>query len=245
MFNFARILLTFGALFASSGALAADVSQANSPFHNESEAGVVITTGNSKSQSYNFKQMSSYEFTGNVVKFNGRYLGTQSNGLESARSWSLGLRYERILSDKLSIFASETLESDVFAGYVQRYNTDVGGKYELMKQDDFNWFAEAGYRYTAEHRLIAPDANSHFIRLYTEANKKWNESVSTRLWVEGLPNLTTSDAYQLNTELSLSAVLTSIFSLKTAYAIKYNHLPAPGVLENTDSQFTTALVARF
>ena len=222
-------------------ALGADTT----PFHNESEAGVVITSGNSRAQSYNFKQLNSYEFEGNVVKLTGHYLGTQSNGVESARNWGLGLRYERILSEKFSVFASESLESDIFAGYLQRYNTDVGGKTEIVKTEDFNWISEGGYRYTTENRLNPPNANSHFVRLYTELNRAWTKSFSTRYWLEVLPNLTDSQAYQVNSELSLSAVLTSLLSLKTAYGIKYNHLPAPGVLETTDSQFTTALVAKF
>jgi putative salt-induced outer membrane protein len=215
------------------------------PFTNESEAGIVVTGGNSKSRSYNFKQSNSYEFDGNVLRFAGRFLGTKANGVESARSWDLGLRYERILSDRLSVFAGEKLESDVFAGYLQRYNTDVGAKYSIVKQEGLDWLAELGYRYVAEHRLSGPDKNSHFARVYSEANRAWNAGFSTKLWVELLPNFTDSSGYLLNTELSASAVLTSILSLKTGYLLKYNNLPAPGVAEKSDSQFTTSLVAKF
>lgn len=214
-------------------------------FKNESEAGLVITSGNSESQSLSAKQQSSYTWGDNTAKFSASYLRSSSRGVESALYWTVGLRYERAFSHLLSGFLGQSVESDIYAGYKQRYNTDVGLKYHLIKEEDLKWLAEVGYRYMSENQVNGAKKTSHFARLYTEAERRWNESVSTKLWIEGLPNLNDSAAWQLNSELSLSAILTSVFSLKTAYLYKRNNKPAASAPKKTDTVLTTALVAKF
>lgn len=214
-------------------------------FKNESEAGVVVTSGNSESQSFSVKQANSYVWDKNTAKFTGNFLKSSSKGTESALYWLLGLRYERAFSDRFSAFLGQTVESDIYAGYKQRYSTDVGGKYNIIKDEDLKWLAEAGYRYTNENQINGNVKRESFLRLYTEAEKFWNKTVSTKLWVEGLPNLTDSDSWQLNSELSLSAALNSVFSMKSAYLLKHNAKPAASVAKKTDTVLTTALVAKF
>ena len=214
-------------------------------FTNESEAGIVVANGNSRSQTLNFKQLNSYAWLENILKFTARFTKSSSRGVDSVYYWSLGLRYERVLTDRFSVFASQALESDLFAGYLQRYNTDVGGKQVLLKDDGWLWNLEAGYRYMKEHRFTQPDVKNHFVRLYSDVNKVWTPTFSTLLWLEYLPNLTNSSAYQVNSELSLTAVMTDVFSLKSAYLMKYNHAPSSAAAEKTDTLLTTALVAKF
>jgi putative salt-induced outer membrane protein YdiY len=211
---------------------------------NESEVGVIVTTGNTRSQNYNVRQQSNYTWEENLLRFTGRFFKSSSKGAEIAKNWSLGLRYERELSERWAAFIGQNLESDAYAGYLQRYNTDLGGKYSIYKLTDFNWFTEAGYRYTSEHRRTST-VNSHSLRLYTEATRKWNASVSSTLWIEYLPNLTTSADYQLNSELSLASALSETFSVKMAYLVKHRGILAGTATEKTDSQLTAALIAKF
>ncbi len=210
----------------------------------ESEAGVVITSGNTTTQSFNLKHETVSTWASNLLKGNARYLKSSTGGIETGRSWNIGLRYERALSDRFSLFLGQAIESDPFAGYLQRYNTDLGAKYGIIQEKELTWFAEGGYRFSRENRIVPPNLNNHMLRVYTEATRAWNESFSTKLWVEYLPNLTTSADWQLNSELSLSAVLTSIFSIKAGYLVKYDGLPAGGA-KTTDTLFTTALVAKY
>jgi len=63
--------------------------------------------------------------------------------------------------------------------------------------------------------------------------------------LEYLPNLSEKNDYQVNTELSLAAALTSVFSLKTGYQVRFDNVPAKGVAFKTDKVLTTALVAKF
>jgi putative salt-induced outer membrane protein YdiY len=212
--------------------------------HNESEAGIVITTGNADGKNINLSQKNTYGFDQNLFRINGKYLHASTNGVDTASYWTLGVRYERELLDQLSAFLGETSEGDPFSGYLQRYSTDVGGKYFIFKEDLFVWDFEAGYRYTIENRFTG-QVDQNFLRFYTEANRSWTKTFSTKLAVEYLPNLTVSTDYQLNTEISASAALNDIMALKVGYLIKYRNLPPPPAVYNTDSQFTTALVAKF
>ncbi len=236
----------FALLLASSFAHAAETKPQLVPgLANETELGMVIASGNTRSQSTHANEAATYTFDANAIKLTGKYLLTTTSNVTTGKSWNLGLRYERALNDRLSVFLGQQVEGDAFAGYFQRYNTDAGLKAGIVKDDTLEWFAEAGYRYTSEHKTTNVTKTSHYARVYTEANKQWNASVSSKLWVEYLPNFTTSTDWQLNSEASITALLTSIFSLKTAYGVKYDNDLNTGVLSHTDRLFTTALVAKF
>lgn len=214
-------------------------------FTNESEAGIAVASGNTKSKNYNVKQANAYKFDANVFKFDARYLNAYSNNDESARYIFGGLRYERELNEHFSLFVAQGFESDKFAGYYLRHSSDIGAKYNIIKEETFYWLVEAGYRYTNEKLNNGSHNYKNSARTYTELEKKWNPSVSTKYFVEYIPNVKESKDYQINTELSVSAALTSVFSIKSAYLLRYDHLPAATATTKTDTLLTTALVAKF
>lgn len=219
-------------------------AKAEDGWKNESQAGIVLVSGNTETSTLNAGQTTTYGFDRNVLKLTAAYLYQKSGDVLSAKSWSLGIRYDRFLSDVHSIFIAQTVEGDRFKGIDQRWNTDIGTKYIFVKDDTFTWFGEAGYRYTKENAILA-SRTLHYARAYTELEKKWNPSVSSKYWLEYLPNFTESTDWQANTELSLSALLTSVFSVKSAYLLKFdNQVNAPGLVK-TDKVFTTSLVAKF
>lgn len=221
---------------------------AKSPYSNESQAAVVRTTGNSDTQSYSLKQLSSYVHEKDTYKATGSYLKTSAGGTETALKWDGGLRYERLLSAKWSAYIGESVESDKFAGYMQKYNSDIGAKYQISKTEKFETLAELGYRYVHQNNLGGTQTHYNSIRSYLEALYKINVTNSAKVWVEYLPNLDNSDDYQANAEASLSSAINTTFSLKVAYLVKYDNVPAGAALsagKYTDTTLTTALVAKF
>ncbi len=215
-----------------------------SALKNESSAGLVLTGGNTKTQSISLKDQTSYTFEKNVFKFSGAFLRASNADIESAYNWNLGLRYERELTDTVSIYLGQNVESDKFQNILQRYNTDIGGKYFFNKEESFKWFGEAGYRFTRTNYTTS-FKNDNYLRVYTEAERAFNKEVSAKFWLEYLPNITVSEAYKINSELSLSAALSNVFSVKSGYLVRYDNQPITGVTFKTDSTFTTALVAKF
>lgn len=228
------------------GALAFFSTSTYAEWKNESELGILLAHGNSSSQSYTAKEAASTSWsTVNTLKFTGRYLKTKTNDIENARYWNLGLRFDRALNERLGIYVGEMVESDKYAGYNQKYNSDIGARYSIIKETKFIWDAEAGYRYTIENQIIGVRNKLHYARGYTEATKQWMDGVSTKLWFEYLANLTIGSDYQMNSELSVSAALNNMFALKSAYLLRYDHLLNPGATAKTDTLLTTSLVATF
>ena len=212
---------------------------------NETELGIAVVQGNTRSQTYNAKQINNFQLDQNILSFNGRYLNAYAGNNESARYLLLSLKYIRDLTATFSVFLAQGLEKDVFAGYRSRVFTDGGVRYLFYKEDINTAYVEAGYRYSTEKRLNDSQTSTNSLRIFGDIDKKWNENIYTQLWAEYLPSFDVSNDYLFNTEVSISATITSIFSLKTAYLLRYDNLPNPGILHKTDTLLTTAIVSKF
>jgi putative salt-induced outer membrane protein YdiY len=219
---------------------------------NETEAGLVHTSGNTRLQTLSASHVTSYGWekvdlwNKNDLKFESKFLRSKSLGVLSAKKWNLSLRYERNISGVLSAFLSQGLESDRFAGYLQRYNTDVGPKLRLLHvPQKWLWLAEAGYRFTKEHSTNGSRSTAQKGRLYSELNYRMSDTSSAKLWAEYIPNFSNGRDWLFNSEVSASVLLTSVLALKTAYLVNFDNQPNPGIAKKTDSTFTTSLVAKY
>lgn len=220
-------------------------AEVKSHFRHESEASLVQVTGNTETESYSAKQKTTYAFDLNSFTLTGSYLRTKSFAVETARSWDLSLRYEREISSMWSAFVQQGAESDIYSGYIQRDNSDIGAKYFIIKSEPQNFFAELGYRYIKTYTNAGVSNYSNSGRLYVEYSQVFNETVKGQLWVEYLPNFKESDQYQFNYEPSVSVMLSKIFSLKLSRLVKYQNVPPAGANKKEDARFTTSLVAQF
>lgn len=212
----------------------------------ESEASIIQVSGNTKSESTSLQQKTSYKFDLNTLTVSGRYLQSKSAGQETGKSWDASLRYERALSEKWAAFVQHGAESNSYAGYIQRDNTDLGGKYFFIKTEPENFFSELGLRSTKTLSATSSSAEYNTSgRLYVEYSKKLNSSVSAKLWAEYLPNFKDSEAWLLNYEPSMSVMLNQILSLKISYLVKHHEKVLTSAESKDDSTFTTSLVAKF
>lgn len=231
------------AIFSSTG-------RGEESLANESEMGISITSGNSSVESNSVKHKTTYVSDVNTYKTWGRYLQSRTQGVETARNWEANLRYERALTGDWSLFAQQGVESDIFSGYVQRLNTDIGVKYMLSKTETSEWFAEVGYRYQDTNfvtQTAGVDRSNNAGRAYTEYNQKFGDSVTAKLWVEYIPNFKDSENWLLNGEPSIAVMLNQMFSLKSSYLARYAN-PSKATRNNratTDTTFLTSLVAKF
>lgn len=212
---------------------------------NESELGIASATGNTRTQTFNAKQMNEIQWSRHVVNFRLRYLNAFANEAETARYFLTGLKYENQFSSRSGIFLGETLEKDKFAGIDLRLITDLGLRYRFIENEKTRFNSEFGWRYMDEKRISDSSVFSQYGRLYTEWEIQWSKQFSTKLWAEYLPNFTSNKDWLFNSELSLMAAINNIFSLKTGILLRYDHFPAPGILYKTDTLFTTSLMAKF
>ncbi len=229
--------------------LAAQEGSSERPWTQETEAGLVSATGNTRSQSYLIKNSSSYKFDKFLAKLNGSYLSNETsdnttNVTTANEKWDAELKLERELSNRFSTFVAQGAESDKESGIDRRYNSDIGGKYYIARSEGYYTFAELGYRYSTEE-YVAAIANESFdiVRAYIESQKSWSPTLSSKFWIEYLPKLNDSDDFNINSELSVQARLDNVFSVKTAYLVKFDNIPA--AIYKTDTLFSTALIAKF
>ncbi|MFW5887642.1 MAG: DUF481 domain-containing protein [Bacteriovoracia bacterium] len=220
------------------------IPSAHAKFAHESEASTVVNRGNSNLESYLLKTSNKYQWSENITSLLGQYTYGETNDIPNVDSWNLSIRYERKLNDRLGIFLAEEVESNRFAGYKRRYNTDLGGKYRFIQNENNTTSFELGYRYTVENPTNEGTRKENKGRLAVETEHKFNENYKVRFGTEYIPNFTYSQGFLVNTQASLTAVLNRYFSLKTSYQRNYDNKPLPGN-SKYDSRYTTALVASF
>lgn len=257
-----KLTLTSSILFFTSLTLAQTILEASLPptppgsenperrWQHESQASVVQTTGNSKSESYSVKQTTTYRREATGLRIFASYLkaaGTDhdtNEKNETARFWDAGLRLDRSMTPRWDLFGGYKVESDIFAGYRQRHASDVGAKYFFVKEDNGNFFGEIGYRYTHENWVDNRRNYYDAGRLYFEGNRAINATNSLRLWAEYVPNFDDRDDYLINYEASIVSAINHNFALKVAYLSKTDNMPVAEA-KKTDTMLTTALVAKF
>jgi len=213
-------------------------------FEHESEASVVVNGGNSQLEVYSAKTSTTYERNKNKGNIYGHYTYGTSQNVESSRNWDLGLRFERELDKKLSLYLGQQAEGNKFNGIDKRYNSDIGVHYILSKSDKRRIFTELGYRYTIEKQLSGVDRNDSKGRVYIEGQEQQNQALFYRLWLEYIPNFSQSKDYLFNYEPSLNIVLGQNLSMKLGYKGMYDNLPVPGN-KKYDYFYTLSLLARF
>ena len=220
------------------------VHSAYADFSNESELTIIRNGGNTEQETWNTKTLNSYNHNKNTYKLGGHYSYGKADEELNTRNWDVNLRYERSLSDKWSLFAAAQREEDFFASLEYRWNYDLGGIYNFIKEEKQQWHIESGYRRTLESDLEGRKTNGSKLRIFTEYKRQHDKNLFFRLWVEALPNLSESDDWQTNFEPSLNYTLSQTFTLKLAYLHKYDNLPAMDT-KKSDYQYTTSLIAKF
>lgn len=216
-----------------------------SKWSHESEASIVQVGGNTTSESYSAKQKTGYKLDTHIFTGAARYLQSKANQVETAKQWDVSVRYEKELGENWGLFLQHGAESDSYAGYVQRDNSDIGGKYIFLKESDQNFFGEFGYRYIKTQFTSGEMTYSNSGRVYLEYSAKFNDSVTGKFWAEYMPNFTVSDAYLLNYEPSVNVMMSQVLSLKVAYLVKYHNKTKTNDEKKEDTSLTTALVAKF
>jgi len=216
--------------------------------------GVVSSGGNTETTTIEAKLANQYTFRdSSSISYGGHYLFGQSFDIPAddtvltARNWDLFTKYNRQINAKWGYFLGQQVEGDTFANINERYNTDLGIGYQIIKNDRTSFSAELGGRYTVERFLdTTPTENFVKARLFGNITHKFSETVSGGFWAEYIPNFTESEDWNFNFEPSLNVQLSKIFSLKVAFLGQYDNLPIGALRDrNFDFQYTTYLVANF
>ena len=83
----------------------------------------------------------------------------------------------------------------------------------------------------------------HYVRAFAEYEHELSQSSALKVGLEGLPNLSDSEAYKINLDATLLVAINEIFTLQTAYKVNFNNKPYAE--KKLDSLTTTSVVAKF
>jgi putative salt-induced outer membrane protein YdiY len=177
------------------------------------------------------------------------------------------LRYDRFLTDRLSVFGLVTGRHDYFQGLDFRLNLDPGAKYIFVKTAETAFWGEAGYDFqqdvrnnTARHIPAVVDATTgavttpaysleryhpdHSTRLFAGWHHDFNEHVNFTTGLEYLQSLEASYRNRLNYDILLAAGVGAGFSVGVGFSLRYDHSPIPGKTD-LDTITTFSLIYAF
>lgn len=210
----------------------------------------IINTGNAENSTFGGNALVSYKYDRNMFSWttDGSYgRATDALGIAStnARNWNTGLRYDRFITDPLSVYALGFIGENKPAGFDSRFGAATGVAYTFFDNEDVNALrGEAGYHWAHEERVAAADADIHSARLFAQYTHKLNENVYFGQDVESLFNLQESDDIRVNTLTSLILKLSEKVGFQVGYQVRFDNDPVAG-FEKTDTQTQMGLSVNF
>lgn len=175
-----------------------------------------------------------------------------STPVETTENLQGRLRYDRYLSDRLSLFLIGTGWHDRFQGLEFRFNTDPGAKYLFVNTDQTKLWGEAGYDVQYDFREgsavwgtgIKRKAVDHSIRLFAGFKHAFNKSVTVTTGFEYLQSFVDSadqnldNDSRINYDLLFASQIGGGLSLGLGFTARYDYHPLPG---KTDTDTTTTI----
>jgi len=164
------------------------------------------------------------------------------------------LRYDRFVSEPLSLFTSLSGRRDRFQGLDLRLNLDPGFAYYFVQDPKHQLWGELGYDLQYDIRRdeaiatalasgmrLGKTKTRHSGRLFAGYRNSLNEAVTFNTGVEYLQGLPDTEFWRFNWDIGLTAALAAKFSLATTFSLRYDNQPLPGV-KSTDTLTALNLV---
>lgn len=152
------------------------------------------------------------------------------------------LRYDRYVSNDVSVFLSLSGRRDRFQGLDARLNLDPGLAYYFVQTETQRLWAELGYDYqydlrrndaiaaaAAKGTTLGKTKARHSGRGFLGYHTSVNDNVSFDTGAELLLGIPKTENWRVNWLSSLTAALDSRFSLGATFNLRYDHNPLPGV----------------
>lgn len=212
----------------------------------QAELSFVETSGNSDTSTLSFKNELKIKFTDQL---SGTWklgaLSAQNDGVRTAESFYTELRGDYLLTERFYVYLNTGWAKDNFAGLDSRIYAGPGAGYKILLGPKHFLASEAGLNYMSEE--YTNDTEEDFLagRLFGKYEFAFNETNKFSQSLEYLLNFDESEDYNIISETAVTSALSTNYSLKVSYTVKYDHMPVPDTLDDTDTIMAVALVANF
>jgi putative salt-induced outer membrane protein len=218
-----------------------DKNAATTGWGGEAEIGILMTRGNTHTDTQNIKLGVHYDTPKWEHKLKLAYLRTKDDGVVSADKFGADYRSTYKFSALDYAFASVRYEKDRFAGFDRRTTENLGYGRKLYNEKRILWDVEAGVGARQTNYTDNTDDNEGLVRLAT--NLKWQitdtSSLKEELSVEhGSINTLTQSI------TSLTVKINSSLAMKLGLNVQDNSTVPPGI-KHTDTETALTLVYDF
>ncbi len=212
----------------------------------ESELAYVETGGNSETATLSFKNALQVKLSDKLAAaWKLGALSSQNAGVRNAESYFTELRGTHLFSRRFYSYLNAGWAKDTFAGLDSRIYGGPGMGYKILPGPQHFLSTEAGLNYVTEQYTNNTKADFIAGRFFGKYEFAFNETSKFAQSLEYLHNFSDSHDYNITSETTVSSALNSNYSLKVSYSFKYDHMPVPASLDDTDTLLATALVANF
>lgn len=164
-----------------------------------------------------------------------------------------GLRYDRSLTDKDSLFVAGGVEHDRFAGLLWRFNESVGYRRALVATERTSLNTEVGLSYNQENFVTSTDGegnllndavlDAHYMaaRVFFGFRHAFNDAVQIGNDLEMIEPIvgtfsvvdtpTNWEDFRLNNSLFLQAKVSDRFSVRLSSTLLFDNQPVPGFVK--------------
>ena len=216
----------------------------------KAEASYVATSGNSDAKTLGLSAEGEHTPGLWAFKLSVAYIHAETDGVETAQAFEGILRGARKLTPRFELYAQGSYRENKFAGIDSQWAAEGGAAYQFLSGDPHFLKLESGFGYTKEDRIEEPPpgniVNHDFATWRIGLEYKWKFSKTGEFSEEAsyTYDLNDSKDWRFADKVSLTAGLTTVFSVKLSYAWVTLNEPVPGK-DKTDTITSAALVAKF
>lgn len=206
------------------------------------ELSYVVTTGNTKTQTFASKVEGLKETGANrfSAKFEGLFARAQ--GTETANRWYLLGKWERTFSKRMFGFLQGDYLKDRFAGFDYRTTLTAGLGYDVVKTDKHYLkglfslgYATQTYEDGSSDNYPTANLGLNYIWQILE-NLKFKEDFNYQT------SLSDTSLYYINSDTSVQVKINTHFSLGVGLRVAYQNKPPTDDIKKTDTTFLTSLI---
>lgn len=209
------------------------------------EVSIVSTNGNSKTQTTSAKNNFSYQFDAPTsLDVEGGGLGAKSEGKVTAEQYFASEKVIRKVDDRNYVFEKYRWDRNRFAGVAHRHDFSAGVGRELWKTPEDLLIGEASPGYMNEERFNEKRKSYASVRGYAKYTHDFTASTKFGQDLEWIQSLKDKRDGRINTETSLTAALSTAFSVKNSFIWRHDSRPPTGTRKD-DTILAVALLASF
>lgn len=207
--------------------------------------GLVTTGGNTSVTTFNFGNSFAYIAQPWVLSEAASMIYGSTHDTVNNDQYHLLLRVDHGVHDGVSAYLYGAFDRDRFAGVVSRFQEAAGIAWKAVERPADLLTLEAGASEN-QQRDVGGGATASFAAARAAVTYKHmlNKTAYAQEAAEVLPDLQHSKNLRINSTTDLVAPLSTVFSIKVGYVVRFDNLPPAG-FKKTDRILTTGIQVTF